>query len=167
MAEQQTTLPTTTVPQVSTAVTSRARGLVGQASTARYNQQQRGEQVKADETTLWMAQIEQLAALTAAVSGNVNSVNVTSKTAAYTAVALTDTVILCDATTAAFTVTLPTAVGNSGKLFFVKKTDAGGNAVTIDGNGAETIDGAATKALAAQYDSVTIVSDGTNWMILD
>jgi hypothetical protein len=44
--------------------------------------------------------------------------------------------------------------------------DSSGNAVTVDGNGAETINGAATKALSTQYETVHIMSDGANWIIL-
>lgn len=40
---------------------------------------------------------------------------------------------------------------------------SGNRAVTIDSLGAETIDGAATRALAANHDSVIIQSDGTEW----
>jgi len=46
----------------------------------------------------------------------------------------------------------------------IKKTDASANAVTVDGNGAETIDGSTTVSLAAQWDFITVVSNGTNWI---
>jgi hypothetical protein len=71
-----------------------------------------------------------------------------------------------DASGAARTITLPTAVGITGREYAIIKTDAGANAVTVDGNGAETINGSANKALAAQYDFVRVVSDGTNWLII-
>lgn len=74
--------------------------------------------------------------------------------------------ILGNATDAAITVTLPPVDGRSGRQYFVKKTDDSANAVTLDGNGNETIDGAATFALSAQYDYVHIVCDGTQWLIL-
>ena len=73
--------------------------------------------------------------------------------------------LLCDATGAAFTVTLPAAATVSGASISVKKTDSSGNAVTIDGNGAETIDGATTLALSTQYEAVTLWSDGSNWWV--
>ena len=44
--------------------------------------------------------------------------------------------------------------------------DGTGNTVTIDGNGTETIDGSLTKTLPSIYDSVYIVSDGSNWLIV-
>lgn len=92
--------------------------------------------------------------------------SVASKTAAYTATAL-DHTILCDASGAAFTVTLPPAAQNKGKVLVVKKTDASVNAVTIAPNGSDTIEGAATVALSARWSSRTVQSDGTaTWIIL-
>ena len=88
-----------------------------------------------------------------------------TKTAAYTAT-LNDKVILCDATTAAFTITLPTAVGNTDKVFIIKKIDVSANAITVDGNAAETIDGALTIVLSLQYDTLFIISNNVNWFIL-
>lgn len=88
---------------------------------------------------------------------------VRTKTTTYTALA--GDVLLCDATGAAFTVTLPAAATVTGSSISVKKTDSSGNAVTIDGNGAETIDGATTLALSTQYEAVTLWSDGSNWWV--
>jgi hypothetical protein len=85
-----------------------------------------------------------------------------SKTAAYTATS-TDSVILVDATSGAVTITFPTAVGIGGKAYTIKKIDSSTNDVTVDGNGAETIDGAANYKLYTQYDSVEMMSDNTNW----
>lgn len=65
----------------------------------------------------------------------------------------------------AITLTLRTAAGCRGKRVTIKKVDASGNAVTVDGNGAETIDGALTYSLATQYKSVTLESDGSNWLV--
>lgn len=72
--------------------------------------------------------------------------------------------ILADATGAAFTITLPTAAsaGDGFKVAFVK-ADASGNAITIDGNGAETINGQANYTLSGQGEAVFLVTDGTAW----
>lgn len=91
--------------------------------------------------------------------------NLEHKTAAYTADA-EDYTITCDATSAAFTVTLPAASGITGRIYVIKKTDASANAVTVDANASETIDGATTYSLAAQWKYVTIQSNGTNWVII-
>jgi hypothetical protein len=91
---------------------------------------------------------------------------VTSKTANYTLVAA-DELVSCDSSGGAFTLTLPTAVGLTGRVFTLKKTDSSFNAVTIDGNGTETIDGALTKKLSTQNEMIRIVSNGSNWLIID
>lgn len=89
--------------------------------------------------------------------------NVQTKTSAYTALN-TDALILCSG--AAFTVTLYTAVGNSGREITIKKTDTTtANKITIAFNGAETADGASTLVLYAQYDEYTLISNGQNWSI--
>jgi hypothetical protein len=71
-----------------------------------------------------------------------------------------------DATGGAKVITLPTAIGIVGRVYVIRRVNSGGNAVTVDGAGAETINGAATYALTAQYQTVSIMSDGTNWMIV-
>jgi len=57
---------------------------------------------------------------------------------------------------------LYTAVGNEGRQLDIKNIDTG--VVTVLPDGIETIDGEANIQLV-QYDSITIVSDGTNWII--
>lgn len=71
-----------------------------------------------------------------------------------------------DATAAAVTANLPTAASNKGRRITVKKVDASANAVTLDGSGAETIDGAATLATTTQWAAFTIVSDGSGWLVV-
>ena len=85
----------------------------------------------------------------------------TSKTSTYT-VDNEDCIVNC--TSGTFTVTLPTAVGLTGQYFVVKNSGTG--VITIDGDGAETIDGAANKILSVQYESMTVVSNGANWIIV-
>ena len=69
-----------------------------------------------------------------------------------------------DATSGAITIYLPDQP-NGDRLRRVIKTDASGNAVTLNGNG-NLINGAATYALAAQYNSVTVEPTGTGWLIV-
>lgn len=88
---------------------------------------------------------------------------VASQTTTYTA--STETVIPCDATSAGFTVALPAAASNIGKKYIIVKTDSTFNAVTIDGNASETINGATTRTLNTQYEAVQIVCDGANWYL--
>ena len=90
---------------------------------------------------------------------------VTTKTSAYTATT-SDFAILCNATSAAFTVTLPAAAGVTGQVLSITKTDSSGNAVDIDGNGTETINGSATVSLSSQWATRLIQSDGANWFVV-
>jgi hypothetical protein len=62
------------------------------------------------------------------------------------------------------TVKLPAPI--SGKIVTVKKIDSAAGVVTVSQNASETIDGAASKALYYQYETLTFVSDGTNWFII-
>jgi len=73
---------------------------------------------------------------------------------------------LCDATGGAIVVTLPLVASATGLIYTVKKIDSSANTVTLDGNGVETIDGVTTQVISAQYDSLTITSDGSTWWII-
>jgi len=84
---------------------------------------------------------------------------------------VTDFTIIVRAGLSNITVTLPTAAAaheatrGVGLILVIKRVDAGGATVTVDGNGAETIDGAATVTLA-QHEAIMIQSDGTEWWII-
>lgn len=77
-----------------------------------------------------------------------------------------DDLVRVDTTAGAVTMTLETAVGCDGRQHTFKKIDASGNAMTLDGAGAETIDGAATKATTTQYVSFSIKSNGIGWDVV-
>jgi len=77
-----------------------------------------------------------------------------------------DYLLVCDATAGAITMTLPSAALVPGRIYVFKRINSGANAVVVDPSGAETIDGAATHTLSAQWNSVTIMSDGTSWFII-
>ena len=101
-------------------------------------------------------------ALTGLVSSNTMDLGYVAKTANYT---ITTSDYLIDCTSGTFTVTLPTASSaTAGKLFVVKNSGAG--VITVQGNGAELIDAANTKALAVQYSLVAVMSTGTKWIII-
>jgi len=98
------------------------------------------------------------------VAGGIGG-NLVTKTGNYTATAA-DYTIICDATSGAITITLPAASGATRRIYNIKKVDASGNTVTVDANASETIDGATTNVLSAQYSSVSIQCDGSNWWII-
>lgn len=72
-------------------------------------------------------------------------------------------VLFCGTKGSDYTVTLYAASGNEGELVYIK--NIGTDVITIDGNASETIDGNVIYFLAAQYQSVTLYCDGTNWYI--
>jgi len=93
-----------------------------------------------------------------------SSLTVQTKTTTYTAL-VTDDVILCSGS--AFTVNLAAASTWTKKLV-IKKTDSSlTNIITIDGNASETIDGALTRKLVTEGESITLASDGSNIYIVD
>ena len=57
------------------------------------------------------------------------------------------------------------ATCGSGFKYQIKNRSAS-NTLTIDPNGAETIDGSATFAISSQEASVTLITDGSNWFII-
>ena len=61
------------------------------------------------------------------------------------------------------TITLPTAADNVNRQYVIKKVDSGTGTVTIDGEGAETIDQLTTFILSDMGQWVTIVCDGSEW----
>jgi len=87
---------------------------------------------------------------------------VTVQTADYTA-SLSE-VVLVDASSGAVTITLPAP--STGAIVWIKKIDNSPNAVTIAPNATEKIDGASSFIIAAQYESYTLVSDGTDWFVV-
>jgi len=86
---------------------------------------------------------------------------------ANTTASISHYTILSDATSGNITITLPAASTCAGRIYIVKKIDASGNSVTIDGDSAETIDGAATVSTTTQWVSFQIQSNGANWYKLN
>jgi hypothetical protein len=64
-----------------------------------------------------------------------------------------------------YTITLPLASLSEGKRVIIKKMTGGGT-TTVDGNGADTIDGSATVTLSTNYESLTVLSTGSEWVII-
>ena len=99
---------------------------------------------------------------------NYNLVQKISKKTTTYAILLTDFAIICDATSAGFTVTLPdaTSTGISRKMYAIKKSDSTANIVTVATTSAQTIDGASGTTLTQQNEVIFLQSDGTNWQLL-
>lgn len=69
---------------------------------------------------------------------------------------------VCSGTSADYTVGLPAASGNAGKVIGFRMADALTKLVTLDANAAELIDGATTRVMWAQ-ESAILLCDGTGW----
>lgn len=74
-----------------------------------------------------------------------------TKTANYTLLA-SDDIAYCDSSGGVFTITLPSAASNDGKVFRVVKTEASTNAVIFNGI-----------YLSTNGESLTVASNGTTW----
>jgi hypothetical protein len=96
-------------------------------------------------------------------TGEVNPLGVT--TLGATGELTTEDFVAC--TTGGITVTLPVAATvGSGKVVYIKDRDGNANAsnITIEGNGSETIDDSLNLVMNVDYQAVTLVTDGLNWM---
>jgi hypothetical protein len=83
-------------------------------------------------------------------------------------VVITDDMIYGNASSAAFTTNLPDAATCTGKTFTFQRIDSTfANAWTLDGNGGQTIGGSGTYALYTIGETLSILSDGSNWQILN
>jgi len=89
----------------------------------------------------------------------VNNFTIVTKTANYSA--SNYDFVVGDASSAGFTVTLPTAAVNA--LVRVKKIDSSVNAIVVVGQNSATIDGAASQTVNNQLQTQDFLSDGTNW----
>ena len=88
---------------------------------------------------------------------------VSAKSAAYTPSASNNETIQVTCSTAIVPITLPVAV--AGRKYNIKKMDATTYGVTITPTSG-TIDGQASLTISAQYQSFTVISDGTNYEII-
>ena len=88
---------------------------------------------------------------------------VTETTTSRTAVAFEAVMVDDDTAGGAVTITLPASVADD--QIIVKKLGTTAN-VIIDGDSAEEIDGATTFTLTVQYESLTLIADGTGWNII-
>jgi hypothetical protein len=70
--------------------------------------------------------------------------------------------IILSGGTLPYTHVLPTSASMKGRKLIFKTLVAG--TLTIDGSGAELIDGVATITITAQYGKLTLFADGTGWL---
>jgi len=95
------------------------------------------------------------------VTINAGVFTTTAQASSFTETATTG-IVIRRITATGQTVTLPTAVGNSAQIV-IKLMVTG--TVTINTTSSQTIDGALTATLDTQYQTISLVSDGANWII--
>ena len=88
---------------------------------------------------------------------------VTVTSTSYTAAL--ERIILVDDDTAAATVTILLPAAATWDMYHIKKLGTTAD-VIVDGNASETIDGGLTAVLTTQYESIMIISDGSNWHVI-
>jgi hypothetical protein len=69
---------------------------------------------------------------------------------------------VCSGTSADYTLTLPAASGNTGKIIGVRMSSALTKLVTVDANSTELIDGSQTRIMH-DNEAAILMCDGTNW----
>lgn len=88
------------------------------------------------------------------------------KATAAVAVADNVTAVICDATAAAFTLTLPDASLHSGRVLEIKQ-NASANLVTVSPIGGQTVNGAASYvSLTTAGKFVRLIANGLDWTVL-
>lgn len=103
----------------------------------------------------------------AATTSTVKQAIRTATSSPVTVVAATDYTVVTNLTVAgAVTVNLPAGVAKQVFVIVDGKGDAATNAITIDGNGAEEINGAATYVINDNNGGVMLQFDGTGWVVL-
>jgi hypothetical protein len=100
------------------------------------------------------------------VQDNVEAIPIFSIASINSNVALNNHTINLVDTSAARTLTLPAP--SVGAHIVIKDSSglADTNAITVNPNGAETIDGAASLAISSNYSSTSLISNGTHWFII-
>jgi hypothetical protein len=81
-------------------------------------------------------------------------------------VSLLDSILLADATSGSFTITLPLSSGYVGRVFNIKKIDNTSGKITVQRSGSDLIDGKTTQVLGNRWVSITTVSDGSAWYLI-
>ena len=102
--------------------------------------------------------------LTDLLGGGASLPSVTTKSSSVTLLT-TETLVLANASGGAITLTLPSAVGNEGLTYFIKKTNDSSFHVTVEGDGVETIGGELNRVMYGIDDELEFFSNNVEWII--
>jgi hypothetical protein len=85
----------------------------------------------------------------------------------YTLLFPNDEIVLANATAGAITITLPDAIGMpKGRSYTIKRISTNANNVTVATTSSQTIDGSTTYVITNPRETITVISDGTNWQMI-
>ena len=90
---------------------------------------------------------------------------ITAKSADYVLTA-GDSTIAVSAASGNVQLTLPDAGAATGRIYTLKRVDSSAHTVQIVTTASQTVDGSAGFSLSAQWQYVTVQSDGLNWLII-
>jgi len=97
--------------------------------------------------------------------GGGNTLNVTTFTGSTT-LTINENVVICDCAFGPMNIGLPVALLFNGRQFTIKKKDSTANAVTVNTQNSEQIDGSLTYTLFSRNETINVVSDGSEWFII-
>ena len=92
-------------------------------------------------------------------------VAISTKTSSY-AILTSDCFLMADCTSGNITFTLPTAAGNTGRIFYATKIDSSVNTLTVAGNGSDFINEASMFIMAFQDQEAGFISTGSGWRVM-
>ena len=122
-----------------------------------------GESGWASTLSSYLQALASGAATTSTVKQNIRTATATP----VTVVAATDYTVVTNLTVpGAVAVNLPAGVAKQVFVIVDGKGDAGTNNITVDGNGAETLNGSATYVINENYGGIMLQFNGTGWIII-
>jgi hypothetical protein len=102
---------------------------------------------------------------TGSIIATLGSPQATTYTGVSTMYSVTNTDYTVNCTSGTFVVNLPTSIGLVGKIYNIKNSNTG--TISVGTTSSQTIDAYTSGALTlAQYERVTVQSDGANWIII-
>lgn len=109
-------------------------------------------------------ELSYLASASSNIQTQINNVHIRPYLAITSAYVITLADFAIDCTSGTFTVTLPTPIGNQGRIFSIKNSGAG--IITVVSNSAELIDDVVSYNIQPRYKAITLMSTGTSWNII-
>jgi hypothetical protein len=118
-----------------------------------------------DAAAAFMADMETLFSSQNSGSGNSYTVQTIATSGSLVVSLVSDTLIEATGGSAGITLTLPSAINFSGEIMVVKMDDTLGE-ISIAAVSGQTVSGLSTYILNNQWQSISLVSDNSNWIVV-